>query len=286
MTVILILCMLYGLFLFLSDGYVETNKKLIKSISKKRTVKESLFEKLYKKVYNKIISKINISEEKEKQLDIKLKAIGINETPKEYIAYGYSQSIVYVILGVILSIVSMKPIISIIFFVLAYYNISKREKEISEKYEKLQNEIEKDLPKFCSVITSKLSSTNNVENIIKSFYPIANPVMKEQLNITLADIKTGSIAKALERFENRIRSLHLSDITRGLRAVSNGDNQTIYFAVKQEELNKEYKNILEKEIDNRPSKLRPLQFMIVGLFIFSILYSMLASIGEMMLEIM
>ncbi|MEG0020592.1 MAG: hypothetical protein RR728_08600, partial [Oscillospiraceae bacterium] len=94
--------------------------------------------------------------------------------------------------------------------------------------------------------------------------------------------QTGNVIRALQRFENRVHSPHLSDITRGLIAVHNGDDQRVYFSVKQHEFNREYEILFEKEIERRPDKLQSIQWAIILLFLACIIYPFITVMGAQM----
>ncbi|MEG0764134.1 MAG: hypothetical protein RR424_09955, partial [Oscillospiraceae bacterium] len=217
---------------------------------------------------------IKIGQDAKEQLLLQLKTINSKQTPEQYVAYSYAQCIVVGCVGILLYLFSRFIILLPTFAVLCYLLYKKRTSDLQDKFTNVQNAIEKDLPKLCSVINSKLAHTNNTENILKSFYPIACDEMRLQLDITLADMESGNVVQALQRFEERIHSPHLLDITRGLIAVQNGDDQRIYFEVKQQELNREYEMLLQREINKRPNKLRPMQFVILLLFLACLMYPM------------
>lgn len=282
MSIQYIIIFLIGVYLFLTNNYMSPSRKSSLAISKNRTDNKNVTDNLYETVMKKIMPYIKLREEKETQLNMMLSMVGNTGTPQEFVAMGFAQSAVYFMVGLFLAVISRNIIVVVIFSILSYFNYSKRNKEIQEGYEEIQANIEKDLPKMCSVISSKVTHTSNVENILRAFYPIANPVMKEQLDVTIADIQTGNVLSALQRFEHRVHSPHLSDITRGLISVHNGDDQRVYFSVKQHEFNREYEVILEKEIEKRPDKLQPIQWAIIALFLACVLYPFVSIMGDQM----
>ena len=68
--------------------------------------------------------------------------------------------------------------------------------------------------------------------MFRRFY---NPIKKcrrklrQELEITIADMKSGNEETALTRLESRIGSTMLSDVVRGLISVKRGDNGVMYF---------------------------------------------------------
>ena len=269
---ILIISFFFGVYLFLSSFIVAPNKDIERVISKNRYESSDIVQDICRYIQKKIYNHIELSDAKESLIQSYLINERINQTAKDFITYNYAQSIFILIAGLVVCLVTWKWIFFVLFLFLALVNYRQQETKISKKFEYSKNEVEKDLAKFCSIIAAKVQSTNNVENIIKAFLPVANSSMRLQLEITLADIRTGNVQTALKRFESRILSRHLSDITRGLIAVANGDDQRIYFQVKEQEFNKEHQAILEREIENRTRKLLPLQIAIVVFFVACIIY--------------
>lgn len=62
---------------------------------------------------------------------------------------------------------------------------------------------------------------------VMDYRKIANSLLTNELDVTIAEIRTGNYKKALLQFESRIGSSLLSNITRRLIGTLQGDDQTI-----------------------------------------------------------
>lgn len=273
LTNLQILTFFFGLYMFITSFILEPKKEVNRAISKDRFESSDIIQDICRYIQKKIYPHIELSEQQEALIQSYLINEKKDTTAKDFMTYNYAQSIFIVFLGFVVAIAFWNWIPIVIFAVLALFNYKNQESKISKRFEASRNEIEKDLAKFCSIIASKVKSTNNVENIIKAFLPVANRSMRLQLEVALADMRTGSVHTALTRLEQRVLSRQLSDITRGLKAVANGDDQTIYFVTKEQEFNKEHQAILEREIEARARKLLPVQILIVVMFVACIIYA-------------
>lgn len=271
---LLIIGFYLGLYWLISSYFIAPSPQIEKVVSKNRFKSTDPIKMLTQAVQRQLYDYIKISETKENITKSYLLTERMDMTPKDFITYNYAQSIVILLFGTVICLCARSFIPFFLFVFLAVLNYRQQEQKLASKLTKTKSEIEKDLSKFCNTLAIKVQSTNNVENILASYLPIANKTMRQQLEITLADIRTGGVHTALTRLEERVPSRHLIEITRGLKAVANGDDQRLYFEIKRSELEKEHKAILEKEVEKRSGKLLPYQIAIVALFILCILYPM------------
>mgnify|MGYP000851662806 FL=1 len=95
----------------------------------------------------------------------------------------------------------------------------------------------------------------------------AGEIFKREIEITLADMRTGNYENALTRWEARIQSSMLSDVVKGLIAVIRGDNSTIYFQMLAHDFKQLEIQELKKEAVKRPGKIRKYSGMMLGCMI-------------------
>lgn len=156
------------------------------------------------------------------------------------------------------------PIIAPTFVIIGvaiYFNeITKADKKITARRE----EIEYELPRFVATITQELKASRDVLSILETYQKSAGKALKNELAITVADMRTGNYEGALTRFEARISSAQLSDVVRGLIGVLRGDDGVAFFhmlshAMKQLELQR-----LKKLALQRPPKIRRYSFLLLA----------------------
>ena len=266
---IVTILLLFGFIYLLLDEFTFVKTKVSKSVSSHKFSDKSDIEN---KLESFISKKIRLPPEKENDLNITLDMLDISKTASEHFAETISKSIIFSLIFILLGLILQQSLVSVLGIVLGIFYYYQTYKKLSKQREQVLVSIEKELPKLCSVISSKLTHTSNVEIILRSYYPISTNVMKRQLDITLADISSSNVSSALTRFSNRIHSPKLSDVTRGLISVSNGNDGRVFFQSKAIEFRNTYKNIIKLEVQKRPSKLFPMQFFIVIFFMSILLY--------------
>ena len=175
----------------------------------------------------KLSKYIPIDEYKRNRMKNTLNASGINMTPEEYMASAIIKSGL-IALGVVPSLIILPLLAPVIVFlsILVYFKeIGKADEELKEKRDK----IERELPRFVATITQELKASRDVLSILENFKKNAGEDFTDELDILTADMRSSSYEAALTRFEARINSPMLSDITRGLIGVLRGDDGTMYF---------------------------------------------------------
>ena len=266
---IVIILLLVGFIYLILDEFTFVKSKVSKSVSANKFSDKSDIEN---KLESFISKKITISPEKEKELNITLDMLNISKTAKEHFSQTLCKSIIYCLIFSVLGLLLQHSLVFLLGIVLGIFYYSQTYKKLNMQRDQVLVSIEKELPKLCSVISSKLTHTSNVEVILKAYYPISTDVMKRQLDITLADISSSNVSSALTRFANRIHSPKLSDVTRGLISVSNGNDGRVFFESKAIEFRNTYKNIIKLEVQKRPSKILPMQFFIALFFMGILVY--------------
>lgn len=107
-------------------------------------------------------------------------------------------------------------------------------------------------------------------SILETYKANAGTSFKKELEITVADMKSGSYESAITRFEARIGSSSLSDVTRGLIGVLRGDDGVVYFQMLTHDLKQLEIQRLKTLAMKRPGKIRKYSFAM--LFCFMLMY--------------
>ena len=156
------------------------------------------------------------------------------------------------------------PILSPVFLIAGiavYFNeAGKPDKLIRVRRE----EIEYDLPRFVATITQELMASRDVLHMLETYQRNAGKAMKNELTITIADMRTGNFEAALTRFESRISSAMLSDVVRGLIGVLRGDDGVVYFRMLSYDMKQIELGRLKRLAIERPPKIRKYSFMLLG----------------------
>lgn len=216
---------------------------------------------------------IHMAPDKKAEMAAKLKTVKSNTTPEFYIAKIIANLILRLIFVIPAAI--LHPLLAVIIAVWAIYclwgDISWLDKAIKARQER----IDADMPRLASTLAQELKASRDVFGILSAYQPSAAPDFREELQITLADMKSGSPEKALTRMGGRIGSNMLYEIVRGLQAVLHGDNGVGYFQLLEhdfKEIELQNLNLIGKK---RPGKVQFNAFIMLGCFMFSALILLL-----------
>lgn len=209
-----------------------------------------------------------------------LRAAGINKTPEEFIASAFIKAGL-IVLGIIPCLLVLPLIAPIILFlaILIYF------KEIRKADEKLyvkRTNIESELPRFVSTLTQELKANRDVLGMIEKYKSNAGEVFASELDVLTADMRSSSYEAALTRFEARINSPMLSDLTRGLIGVLRGDDGAVYFQMLAHDMKQLELQRLKAQAMKIPPKIRVFSFIMlmcflltyIAIIVFEILNSM------------
>lgn len=223
---------------------------------------------------------IHLDEGRRITLQKNLIAAGMNCTPEFYTAKALANAIIIFFMGVIIAlmlsaIVSWVLIMAIILVLTVYaYYISIA--EVNEIIERKSKEIEPELALFASTIQKQLSSTTDIIKIFESYRKICGETFRREIDITIADMKTGSYEPALLNLDNRVRSDALSQIIRGLISVLKGDDQRFYFEMLVYDLANAEQERLKRIALKRPQQLNSASNIVLccfcGIIVYLIVY--------------
>lgn len=227
----------------------------------------------------KLSKYIPMDEYKKARMRNTLNASGINMTPEEYMASAIVKAGLIGI-GIIPALIILPLLAPIILFlsIMTYFKeIKKADEELKEKREK----IEKELPRFVATITQELKASRDVLSMLENFKKNAGEDFTKELDILTADMRSSSYEAALTRFEARINSPMLSDITRGLIGVLRGDDGTMYFQMLSHDMKQLELQRLKAEAMKIPPKIRVFSFIMLmcfmGVYLSIIIYEIIRS---------
>lgn len=90
--------------------------------------------------------------------------------------------------------------------------------------------------------------------------------MREELEITVADMRSGNQEVALTRLESRVGSTMLSDVTRGLISLIHGDDNSMYWAQLSMKFSDYQRQLLRAQANAVPRKVRKLSMALLCCF--------------------
>ncbi|MDD4496128.1 MAG: secretion protein F [Eubacteriales bacterium] len=196
-----------GLYLIAADllkiPFIKTSKAVV-NLSKRQKKKTSSLELWLQNLSSWIAGKIHINKYKKLQLQSDLKTAGINLSPEQYTANALLKAGICGIFAVPAFVVF--PLLSPVLILLAIGLYFKESKGIQDKIKRKRTAIEYELPRLVFSIDKTLTHNRDTLSILDSYRKNAGPELKDELNITVADMRSGNYESALTRLEARVGS--------------------------------------------------------------------------------
>jgi len=231
----------------------------------------------------KIGKYIPMDEYKKSRMKNTLNAAGMNLTPEEFTASAMLKSgiIALLIIPCLMILPLTAPILMFLSIIIYFKEIRKADEILKIKKEK----IEVELPRFVATITQELKASRDVLSIIENYKKNAGEEFADELDILTADMRSSSYEAALTRFEARINSPMLSDITRGLIGVLRGDDGSMYFQMLSHDMKQLELQRLKAQAMKIPPKIRVFSFVMLMCFLMTymaiIVYEIIRSLSGM-----
>ena len=275
-----------GLFLIFADllklPSIATQKAML-SAGKQGKEKAKTVDVLLMGWAVKLAKYIPMDEYKKSRMKNTLNAAGMNLTPEEFISSAILKSgiIAILIIPCLMILPLTAPILMFISIIIYFKEIRKADEILKIKKEKIVVE----LPRFVATITQELKASRDVLSIIENYKKNAGEEFADELDILTADMRSSSYEAALTRFEARINSPMLSDITRGLIGVLRGDDGSMYFQMLSHDMKQLELQRLKAQAMKIPPKIRVFSFVMLMCFLMTymaiIVYEIIRSLSGM-----
>ena len=270
-----------GIALILLDAFRVPSYAVAKAthnLGKKQNQKIGPLELWLREIANWISGKLRLNEYKRMQLDADLKTADMNMTPEMYVADNIVKSTFIGVFAVPVFFFS-KAIAGLILLCagIMYYTGSKK---VSNRIREKRRRIEYELPRLVATIEKTLVYNRDVLGILDVYKNSAGPELRRELEITVADMRSGNYEIALTRLESRVGSAMLSDITRGLISVIRGDETAVYWGSLVLKFSDYQRQNLKAEADKAPKRVRKLSMVL--LVCFMLIY--VAVIGQVLIS--
>ncbi len=259
-----------GLYFVITEYVISPSGKTRRAVSEIGKKKLSFANQLIMPIANVAVKLVRLSPQRRSVLIKKLYSAEIDYTPEFYIARAAATAALVVIFGILTSIITpvMFFVCAVAAFAVYIGAVQEADRIIKEKSERIQGE----LVLFASTIQMQLATSHDIIKIFESYRKICGEAMRHELDVTLADMKTGSYERALRNFETRVQSQSLSEIIRGLLAVLRGDDQRSYFDMLVHDLVIRERETLKRKANERPSKMKIFSFIILGAIVVIFFY--------------
>jgi pilus assembly protein TadC len=201
----------------------------------------------------------------ERRLAATLTAAGIDFTPRMYVGVSIASALPVLLLAI--PAYFLMPAAIVLVVIATALQVFHHYERAAKAAKMRRDAIEDELPRFVRQISEQLKRSRDIHTIFESYRRSAGPLLGGQIDIALADMKSGGMERALERFDVRVGSPLLSNVVRGLLGALRGDTGLVYF----EQLARDFKQIelsrLKREAQKRPGRIRRYSLLMLCCFL-------------------
>ena len=257
--------------------------RAVNNLSKRQTNKTSSLDVWLGNFASSLARHLPMNEYRREELAADLKTAQMEVTPEQYTANAIVKAMLIGVLAIptLFFFPILSPIILFLAFVLYRMNIKSVKVRIGSK----RSRIEVDLPRLVATIYKKLDYQRNILDILTDFSRHARPEMKHELDITIADIRSGNEEAAITRLESRVGSPMMSDVCRGFYTMINGDVADNYWSSLEIKFSEIQRQRLKAEAAKVPRKVRRLSMCLLVCFmliyVVVIVAQIMSSVGVM-----
>ena len=257
--------------------------RAVNNLSKRQTDKTSSLDVWLGNFASSLARHLPMNEYRREELAADLKTAQMEVTPEQYTANAIVKALLIGVLAIptLFFFPILSPIILFLAFVLYRMNMKSVKVRIGSK----RSRIEADLPRLVATIYKKLDYQRNILDILTDFSRHARPEMKHELDITIADIRSGNEEAAITRLESRVGSPMMSDVCRGFYTMINGDVADNYWSSLEIKFSEIQRQRLKAEAAKVPRKVRRLSMCLLVCFmliyVVVIVAQIMSSVGVM-----
>ena len=238
--------------------------KAITSLGKRKNKKTNPLDIWLGDLANLIASKLKLNEYKRLQLKIDLESADMTLSPEQYVANAIVKALF--ISAFAIPFLFFAPIISAIVVAIAVVIYFSEYKKVGNVIKEKRRQIEAELPRLVSNIDKTLVHSRDVLGILDSYREHAGEELRRELDITVADMRSGNYEVALTRLESRVGSSMMSDVTRGLVSVIRGDKTDVYWGNLVLKFSDYQRTLLKNEANKAPKRVRKLSMALLCCF--------------------
>jgi hypothetical protein len=270
--VIIVALFCAGLFLIFCDilrvPHMKTSKA-VKSLSKRQQTKTGMLEVWMRDLTEWLSQFIRINEYKRLQIASDLQTAGINVTPELHIAKAFVKAVPIGLLA--LPGLYIFPLITPLIIATSITYYFREVRSVQSKILQKRNAINFELPRLVSTIDKTLEHSRDVLTMLEDYKRSAALELRDELAVTVADMRSGNYESALTRLEARVGSSMLSDVTRGLIGVLRGDETRLYWSALSVKFADMQRQMLKQQAQKVPGKVKKLSMCLLVCFLLTYL---------------
>lgn len=248
------------------------------SMGRNRKGKPNPLTLLMRELSGRLAGKLRLNEYRRAQLEADLRTGDMTQTPEQFVAENIVRAGMVAVLAVPVAFLSKFLALLLLVVAILLYRLGSM--TLRKKIGARRARIELELPRFVANIEKTLPHSRDVLAMLESYRVGAGEEFGRELDITVADMRSGNDEAALTRLEARVGSSALSDVVRGLIGILHGEDNGVYWANLSLKFSEAGRQNLREQAGKVPKRVRRLSLVLLGCFF--LIY--IVVIGEVLLN--
>ena len=248
------------------------------SMGRNRKDKPNPLTLLMRELSGRLAGKLRLNDYRRAQLEADLRTGDMTQTPEQFVAENIVRAGTVAVLAVPVAFVSKFLAVLLLVAAVLFYRLGSM--TLRKKIGARRARIELELPRFVANIEKTLPHSRDVLAMLESYRVGAGEEFGRELDITVADMRSGNDEAALTRLEARVGSSALSDVVRGLIGILHGEDNSVYWANLSLKFSEAGRQNLREQAGKVPKRVRRLSLVL--LVCFFLIY--IVVIGEVLLN--
>ncbi len=248
------------------------------SMGRNRKDKPNPLTLLMRELSGRLAGRLHLNEYRCAQLEADLRTGDMTQTPEQFVAENLVRAGMVAVLAVPVVFVSKFLAVLLLVAAVLFYRLGSM--TLRKKIGARRTRIELELPRFVANIEKTLPHSRDVLAMLESYRAGAGEEFGRELDITIADMRSGNDEAALTRLEARVGSSALSDVVRGLIGILHGEDNRVYWANLSLKFSEAGRQNLREQAGKVPKRVRRLSLVLLGCFF--LIY--IVVIGEVLLN--
>lgn len=248
------------------------------SMGRNRKDKPNPLTLLMRELSGRLAGKLRLNDYRRAQLEADLRTGDMTQTPEQFVAENIVRAGTVAVLAV--PVVFVSKFLAVLLLVAAVLLYRLGSMTLRKKIGARRARIELELPRFVANIEKALPHSRDVLAMLESYRTGAGEEFGRELDITVADMRSGNDEAALTRLEARVGSSALSDVVRGLIGILHGEDNSVYWANLSLKFSEAGRQNLREQAGKVPKRVRRLSLVLLGCFF--LIY--IVVIGEVLLN--
>lgn len=248
------------------------------SMGRNRKDKPNPLTLLMRELSGRLAGKLRLNDYRRAQLEADLRTGDMTQTPEQFVSENLVRAGTVAVLAVPVAFLSKFLAVLLLVAAILLYRLGSM--TLRKKIGARRARIELELPRFVANIEKTLPHSRDVLAMLESYRTGAGEEFGRELDITVADMRSGNDEAALTRLEARVGSSALSDVVRGLIGILHGEDNSVYWANLSLKFSEAGRQNLREQAGKVPKRVRRLSLVLLGCFF--LIY--IVVIGEVLLN--